>query len=180
MRRIASEIGLTATALYDYFDDKDAILRAIAESTFTDMLTALEAAQAAPGTLLERFRACLFAYVDFGLARPDEYRLTFLAKMIGAATPGRQAVPCGQTEAAERSFAIVQSGIRCLIQEGVFAPTDDILTAEAVWACLHGTTALLIDLRQHVRSPPESVTATVIDTMIAGFCATTIASRRAA
>ena len=57
MRRIAAEVGVSATALYVYFSDKDAILRAIAEATFTDMLAALAESQLRPGTKLQQFRA---------------------------------------------------------------------------------------------------------------------------
>ena len=168
MRRIAASVGVSPTALYVYFTDKDSILRAIAEQTFADMLAALEASQAIKGDPLRRFEAGLRAYVEFGLSRPDEYRLTFLAKMLTAAAPGPSA-QCGTIEAADRSFAILQRGVAEMMAAGVFAAGDDLLVAEAIWACLHGTTALLLDLRQHVRSEPGAVLDKVLEIGMRGL-----------
>ncbi len=168
MRRIAAEVGVSATALYVYFSDKDAILRAIAEATFTDMLQALAASQAATGTRLHQFRAGLRAYIAFGLARPDEYRITFSAKRMQV-TPGRQANECHDIADAGRSFEILQHSIVGLIRDGVFAPGDDLLIAEAVWACLHGTTVMLLNLRSQVLSDPQALIESVIDMIVRGL-----------
>src|ERR1700688_3466877 len=93
--KIAASVGVSSAALYLYFPDKDAILRAIAESTFDTLLARLEESQRQADSDLERFRAGLRAYVAFGLAQPDEYRLTSLAKMMASCGPGRPADPCG-------------------------------------------------------------------------------------
>jgi hypothetical protein len=41
--------------------------------------------------------------------------------------------------------------------------------AEAIWACLHGTTALLLDQAKHVTTPPECLIERVIDMIVAGL-----------
>ena len=61
MRRIASAVGVSATALYVYFPDKDAILQAIAEAMFTELLAVHRVSQQIGGTPLTRFRAGLHA-----------------------------------------------------------------------------------------------------------------------
>src|SRR5271166_3490229 len=118
MRRIAAVVGISSTALYVYFADKEAILRAIAEQTFKDLIAFLEASQPAGASALDRFRAGLRAYVAFGRSRPDEYRLTFSTKMIGSPSPGRVREPI---EAGSTSFALLKDGIARLIQDGTFA-----------------------------------------------------------
>jgi AcrR family transcriptional regulator len=169
MRRLADAVGVSATALYVYFADKDAILRAIAEVTFAEMLAVLEASQRVEMTPLERFRAGLHAYVAFGRARPDAYRLTFLAKLISPASPGRRALDCTEFEAANRSFDIMERGVAELMQSGQFRPGDPHLVAEALWASLHGVTALLIDLSIHLDSKPDLLVDTVLDIAIRGL-----------
>src|SRR5689334_4199179 len=72
MRRIAAMVGVSSTALYVYFADKEAILHAIAEQTFEDLLACLEASPPAAASPVDRFRAGLRAYVTFGRSRPDE------------------------------------------------------------------------------------------------------------
>ena len=171
MRRLADAVGVSATALYVYFDDKDAILQAIAEATFAEMLAVLEASQDPAATPLQRFRAGLHAYVAFGRARPDAYRLTFLAKMLAPASPGRRTMDSVDCDAADRSFAILERGVAELMQAGEFRPGNPLLVAEALWASLHGVTALLIDLSAHVESPPDLLIETVLETAVRGLSA---------
>jgi AcrR family transcriptional regulator len=168
IRKIAASVGVSSAALYLYFPDKEAILRAIAESTFETLLTRLEASQTQADTDLERLRAGLRAYVAFGLAHPDEYRLTFLAKMMASCGPGRPAEPL---PAADRSFDLMVNGIERLMQLGIFRPADPVLTAEAMWASLHGVTTLLLDQREHLESDPDALVTAVIDMAVRGLSA---------
>jgi AcrR family transcriptional regulator len=173
IRKIAATVGVSSAALYLYFPDKDAILRAIAESTFETLLAHLEESQRQADTDLERLRAGLHAYVAFGLAHPDEYRLTFLAKMMASCGPGRPVDPCDVVPATDRSFDILADGIGRLMQSGIFRRADPVLTAEAVWASLHGVTALLLDQREHLESDTEALAAAVIEIVVRGLSAST-------
>ncbi len=168
MRRIAAAVGVSTTALYVYFPDKDAILRAIAEATFTELLDVLEASQRQGASVPDRFRAGLRAYVEFGLARPDAYRLTFLSSPASRIA----SKPCDTIEAlqaADHSFAILRHGVEEMMAAGLFRACSSECTAEAIWACLHGVTALLLDQAGHITTPPECLIQQVIDTIIAGF-----------
>ena len=118
MRRIAAAVGVSTTALYVYFSDKDAILQAIAEATFAELLHALEASQKGDGSDLDRFRTGLRAYIEFGLARPDAYRLTFLSSPVGRAGPR----PCGPNS-GRRPFLRHSSTRRRVVDgEGIISP----------------------------------------------------------
>ena len=165
MRRIAAAVGVSTTALYVYFVDKDAILRAIAEATFAELLASLEATQQGGGSELDRFRTGLRAYIEFGLARPDAYRLTFLSSPASRA--GAQS--CGSIQAADHTFDILQHGVETLMAAGVFRPGTPESTAEAIWACLHGVTALLLDQAEHVLTPPSQLIDGVINLVVAGL-----------
>jgi AcrR family transcriptional regulator len=161
MRRIAAEVGVSPTALYVYFPDKAAILQAIAEATFESLLATLEASQQAESTLLAQFRAGLRAYVAFGRAQPDSYRLTFLQRP-------REKLPCDEIAAADHSFAILHRGVEGLITAGLFRPVDPVCAAEAIWSSLHGVTTLLIDQAAHIESDHDALVDHVIDTVVAG------------
>jgi AcrR family transcriptional regulator len=172
MRRIATAVGVSGAALYVYFPDKEAILFAIAEETFAELLAALEASQRVTGDdPLQRFRAGLMTYIAFGRARPDEYRLTFQRKLISTPVPGRH---CGVFEAADRSFGILERGVAELMDAGIFQRRPSILVAEALWACLHGVTALLLDHRDQLETDADALAATVVDTAIRGLMAASI------
>ena len=49
------------------------------------------------------------------------------------------------------------------MQAGVFAEADPMLTAEAVWAAMHGITTLLLDQADHLKSAPAALVAKEID-----------------
>jgi AcrR family transcriptional regulator len=160
MRRIASAVGVSSTALYVYFPDKDAILSALAEAMFAELLAVIEATRRADLPTIDRIRAGLRAYIMFGLSRPDEYRLIFL-------TPARGI----QIEDAYRSFDILEGYVAELIETGQFQPGSPEATSEAIWACAHGVTALLLDQPQHLATPPERLVEQVIDMAIRGCLA---------
>jgi len=166
MRRIAATVGFSTTALYVYFPDKDAILQAIAEATFAELLEALETSQRDGAALPERFRAGLQAYIEFGLSRPDAYRLTFLPPPASRTRPN----PCDATiQAADHSFAILQHGVEDMMAAGLFRPGPSEPAAEAIWACLHGITALLLDQADHITTPHGQLVQQLIDMAMAGL-----------
>jgi AcrR family transcriptional regulator len=169
IRKIAADVGVSSATLYLYFPDKDAILRAIAASTFEALLTRLQQAERHGASDLERFSAGLHAYIAFGLEHPDEYRLTFLAKMMASSGPGRPAAACGTRTAADRSFDLLLRDIECLMQAGVFHAAETVVTAEAVWASLHGITALLLDQVDYIDSDHNALVARVIEIVIRGL-----------
>lgn len=169
MRRIAAAIGVSGAALYVYFPDKLAILHAIAEETFGELLATLEASQRVDLPPLARLRAGLMAYIAFGRARPDEYRLTFQAKMMSRPSPGPA---CADIEAADRSFAILERGVAEMVEAGIFEQRPSSLVAEALWACVHGVTALLLDHCEHMESDPDTLAGAVVDTALRGLART--------
>jgi AcrR family transcriptional regulator len=169
IRKIAAAVGVSSGTLYLYFPDKDAILRGIAEATFTALLATLEQAKHGHDDPLDRIRAGLRAYIAFGVAHPDEYRLTFLAKMIGQSAPGRPAAPCKDIDAADRSFDLLLQDVTLLIAAGNLRPIDPCAAAEALWACAHGVTTLLLDHPDELESDPTHLCDTVIDIAIEGL-----------
>jgi AcrR family transcriptional regulator len=169
IRKIAAAVGVSSGALYLYFPDKDAITRALAEETFGALLVRLEQARLSGGSPLERLRAGMQAYVDFGRAHPDEYRLTFLSKMLNEANPGRCAHR-GDIEAADRSFNILLGEASELIASGVFREIDPVTAAEALWCCMHGATSVLLDHADHLTTDLDRLAETVIDITLKGLC----------
>ena len=165
MRRIAAEVGVSPTALYVYFPDKEAILEAIAQAWFIELLGVLEASQAGQGNAVDAMRAGLRAYVEFGLARPDSYRLTFLSRP-GIRDPK---LPCDDIPEADRSFGVLQSGVEAMIHDGLFRPGDPVAVAETIWAALHGLTVILIDQPEHLETPPKMLIEQMLDMVMCGF-----------
>jgi AcrR family transcriptional regulator len=166
MRRIGAVVGVSPTALYMHFADKDALLAAIAQDTFGELLDRLEASQSSDRSPLANFRAGLRAYIEFGLARPDEYRLTFMTRLFRDT-----GIKTCALEMADRSFAILQDRVTDLIAAGAFRAGPASLLAEAIWATLHGVTALLLDQADNLEAARGALIDTALDILEAGLVA---------
>lgn len=164
MRRIAGEVGVSPTALYLHFADKEAILQAIADDYFSELLVKLHETQAFEGPPLTKLRRGLRAYVDFGLERIDEYRLTFQSRQVRAGAPA-----CEGADVADMSFAVLEQAVQDLLAEGIFRAGDRDTIAETIWVCLHGVTSALVDLSAKICTPGDRLIESVIETVITGL-----------
>ena len=166
MRRIGAAVGVSPTALYMHFADKDAMLAAIAQDTFAELLSRLEQTQGMEKSPRAQFRAGLRTYIEFGLERPDEYRLTFMSRLFRR---GEAKTPT-TVEMADRSFDILQERVAELTRAGIFAPAGPAAqTAEAIWAVLHGVTALLLDQAENLETAPGKLIEATLDLLEAGL-----------
>src|SRR6266446_3347136 len=98
MRKIAERIEYSATAIYQYFPDKDALLREICERDFAALAQQSMRVAREPDPV-QRLRKLGRAYVEFALAHPSSYRLMFMtpkgveqkANLEGRGVPERDA-----------------------------------------------------------------------------------------
>ena len=164
MRRIAAEVGVSPTALYLHFADKEAILQAIADDYFSELLVKLTESQTHEGPSLAGLRRGLRAYVDFGLDRIDEYRLTFQSRQARSG-----AGPCAEVDAADMTFEVLENAVEQLLAAGIFRAGNKDKIAETIWVCLHGVTSALVDLSAKIATPPDVLIESVIDTVISGL-----------
>lgn len=79
LREVARAVGVSATAVYRHFPDKDALLDALAAEGLGQLAQAQHAAAEAAGGGERGFVATGIAYVRFALANPALFRLTFSA-----------------------------------------------------------------------------------------------------
>ncbi len=166
MRRIGAAVGVSPTALYMHFADKDAMLAAIAQDTFEELLRRIEQSEIPGLSARARFRHGLRTYIEFGLERPDEYRLTFMSRLFhrtGAKTPIA-------SNMADRSFAHLQDRVIELTRNGTFTASGAApQIAEAIWAMLHGVTSLLLDQSDNLQTPPDKLIDAALDLLEAGL-----------
>lgn len=90
---------------------------------------------------IEAFRRHGLAYIDFGVAHPEEYRIIFMTK--GEIT--RAEFEAGTMPGIDSFRQVVDAVQRC-IDVGAIAPRDPFLVATGVWALVHGITSLRISV----------------------------------
>ena len=133
MRGVAERVGVTATALYRHFADKDALLREIMGEGSRLLGSHLFRALEAP-TPLERLWATANAYLDFAVAQPQAYRALYEAGKV------EEGSPIQLQRGAMRRF--LRDRVREAMDACVVAPGDPDGTALSVWAMLHGLASL--------------------------------------
>ncbi len=131
MRKIADAIGYSPASLYLYFENRDEIARALGAEGYAQLREALDA-QIQVVDPAGRLRALAQAYVAFGEAHPETYRLVFVD--VPTVQP-EEGMPGPDAEPVVRVFAEALAAL---------GPTTDAPHAAALWATLHGIVMLAL------------------------------------
>jgi len=140
IRKIASRVGLSSTSIYVYFKDKDDLVLQLCAETFARLLAQFEAVPVDPQNPLARLRQMTRTYYDFALAHPDEYRLTYfvehprLPEVLPREIPSKDS-PFYHGVAA---FHVLVCELQSLTSGHHITCTDPYLTAQVLWANVHG------------------------------------------
>ncbi len=147
LRKVGRQLGVTPGAPYRHFEDKDALLAALATEGFRKLRAAMLANQeGAPGGQ-ERLRRAGVGYLEFASAHPELFRLMF------GWMPARD-VP-ELCEAGDAAFAALEGILEGCDQEGLLSRS----VSEAgllTWSAVHGAAFLAIDDRLKLSEPAPS------------------------
>lgn len=139
MRALAGRTGVSRTAPYHHFRDKQDLLCAIAEEGFRRFVGVL----AIDGDTLSEKRMGRFVrdYLDFALANSEYYDLMFGSQLWKSAV-----VTDALREEAHGAFRFYVEQVRRWQERGLIAADVDTLRyAQVSWGTLHGLSRLLID-----------------------------------
>lgn len=138
MRAVADRVGLSATALYRHFDDKDALLASLLGEAFATFGSYLGRALAGK-TALERLHLAGLAYVDFALDNPRDYELMFLTNCREL---GYKRIFKETDERSRGTFEFLVERIEDCMKSKVFSRRDPREAALYTWSTLHGIVSL--------------------------------------
>lgn len=152
MRQIAREIGVSATALYQHFDSKNALVKAACEAGFAEFGGRLESTARAADSPLDALRQLGDVYVDFALSHPMHYDVMMIRPNQWALGPDPEKDP--------ESFAGLIRVVEACQAAGQLRPGDAREAAHQLWAALHGIVSLAIAMPGEIRGlEPEPVRA---------------------
>jgi len=152
LRAVARQVNVAPQSVYLHFADKRALLSAVFEVRFADLIQELESAASAAGDRPpDRLRAICRAYCAYALRHPGHYRVLF----------GTRGTPGWQLEEMHGMTAL------SLLEDAVRACGDDEQRDVApvticLWAGLHG----LVTLRRDRPSFPWPDFDELVDTLI--------------
>jgi AcrR family transcriptional regulator len=166
MRKIADKIEYSPTTIYLYFRNKADLLATICDETFEQMIAVHAKITAEANDPISGLRKGLRAYVDFGLAHPSHYVLTFMTPFASGDFPDDFAY---EDSPGGRSFDVLREAVRECVERGAFRDVDVAVASQALWSVIHGLTSLLIAHPQFPWADRDTVIDTAIDAAIRGF-----------
>lgn len=147
LRGVARRLGVTAPALYSHVDNKQALIRAVAEIEVGRLAADFESVDDADP--VERIRAQSRAYVTYARENPELFNLILLAPpdLDVASLP-----PDAPLEMTTQAFASASRAVDDAIEAGAIASDNPLLVALTLWSGAHGVATVL---RLGLGLPPE-------------------------
>ena len=139
LRSVGEALGVSRTALYRHFSNKQALVAAVAREGFRTLRLSLVDAWERNGRGRAGFEAMGEAYLEFAVAHPSHYRVMF----------GRFVESCARDpELIEEATAAFQALVDALVdqqRDGGVRKDDPQMLARFVWSLTHGIAMLVID-----------------------------------
>lgn len=141
LRRIAQEVGVSPSAAYNHFADKDALLQRVGRCGHDELDARMAAAVAGqPGrsaaAAVARFRALGEAYISFALEDPNLFRLTFSPLCFTMKDDEGN---------ADGPFQRLLDALGDLRTRGLLRAEDDESLGLTVWSTVHGLSVLILE-----------------------------------
>jgi len=168
LRAVAKKVGVSHTAPYRHFKDKESLLAGIAGLGYDELANQMaEAVKSHPENPAAQLQEAGHRYVQLALKSPQCSQLMFSGIL-----------PCDDTYPELRiSGDTAFDGLKAIIMEGqasgVFKQGDVEIMALTAWSGIHGLTLLLIsgNLQDILSIPADTLTLTtaVTSTMLEGI-----------
>jgi AcrR family transcriptional regulator len=140
LRALARTVGVSQTAPYRHFKDKDELLAALATRGYQALLHTLETAGlSAPDCPKQQLYDFARSYVDYAADNPELFKLMF----------GPSLAPLNRypdlRDASRETLSFVQRILQRGMELGEFRQQDITYLANAAWAGIHGLATLRVD-----------------------------------
>ncbi len=140
MRKVATCVGVSATALYRHYTNKEALLFHVllrGFRIFADYLNRVDEGQEPLACL----KATAAAYLDFALNEHAYYEMMF---MSSEQMTGLKKLNEDGADEMQQTFAILQRRVQNAIAASTLQTTDSFAGAYSIWAYAHGQIALYL------------------------------------
>jgi AcrR family transcriptional regulator len=163
MRKIAERIGYSPTTIYLYFKDKSDLLECLCNETFSQLMTRLRLIESEATDPVDALRRGMREYVEFGLAHPSQYQVTFMTRL------GPQDTYVFEGSVGQQAFAHLCHSVESCIAHGAFRAGDVELISQSLWMAIHGVTSLLICDPHFPWKDRSQILDQTIDTLLSGL-----------
>jgi AcrR family transcriptional regulator len=139
LRTVGERLGVSRSALYRHFADKQSLLATVGTEGFRMLRQAIADAWDRNGRGRRGFEAIGKAYLQFAVGQPSHYRVMFGGFIESAAKDDHFVAE------AKAAFQVLVDGLVEQQNAGEVRRDDPVLMARFVWALFHGAAMLFID-----------------------------------
>jgi AcrR family transcriptional regulator len=159
MRKIANEVGCSATSIYLYFDNKDALLHALIEEGFDLLMKACYQVLERDSGTLAKLLDMLNAYIQFAIDQPEYYSVMFSLR------PAQMSrYPADKFRKARKGIELTAELLKQAEKEGIIeSGQDTYLLAWYMWSNMHGGVMLMLSQRLDVKIEPREFVRTIVE-----------------
>ncbi len=169
MRKIATECDCSATSIYLYFKNKDALLHALIEEGFELLFEKLKAVDDSQRPPLDRANTICREFIDFGLGNPEYYEIMFQLH-----PRHMERYPVEKFRKARKNIDLIMYLLEDGSKKGDFLIEEPRVVANVILATIHGAVSLLNAGRIDSRVGKEAFVETVVASVLAGLKGTVI------
>ena len=140
LRALAKEIGVSQTAPYRHFADKNALLTALATKGYLSLSEKMIRAQNKKKLdPIEKLRAASKAYIDYSINNPEMFKNMFSQILVPYSKSPKL------LSATILSFFIIHDIMQEGIKQGIFRSINAEALSNAAWVVVHGIATLKHD-----------------------------------
>lgn len=140
LRKVASRAGVSHSAPYAHFADKQALIAAISTEGYRMILERIEAAAAPHGEDPQRqLLEVAWAYLQFALDDPAHFRIS-----LSGAVEREKDYPA-LVQASQEGFTTILRIVEACQRDGLLEGTPVEAAAVSVWSLVHGLASLLLE-----------------------------------
>ena len=165
IRKIAEDVGVSSTALYMHFRDKDEMLLEIAECAINTLLASNTEIVARPLDPVSKVRLMLEAYMRFGFENPNAYWLVYCSAPAEISGPRQDQV----NELSARCYERFQTTVAQIEAEGRLKAGSSGLAAHILWSACHGLVSLRISRPRRAWESQEELSTAMLDSVLGGL-----------
>jgi AcrR family transcriptional regulator len=140
LRKVARRAGVSHTAPYAHYADKQALIAAIATEGYEKLYAKIAGVvQRYPDDSARQLVEAAWAYAEFALAETDQFKITF-----SGVVEKEKDYPAF-VEVSQKSFKLVVRTIEACQREGVLPAGPSDVIAVGIWGLLHGLVSLVLE-----------------------------------
>ncbi|MDR9417877.1 TetR/AcrR family transcriptional regulator [Gracilimonas sp.] len=171
MRKIAKKADVSATSIYLYFENKDHLLHTLIEESVEDLSLFIESKALPISDTIERFKAIIESYVEFGLNNPEKYEIIYQVRPDAMAR-----YPKEKFRKARRCYELLVKTIEEGVSKELMEVEKPVVAAYSIWAQLHGMVSVVLNKRLDSRINKQEFINESIEHVIQGFLVRTTVS----